>query len=63
MAMSPREFAAATGLSLTYVYSLFRENNLPGGLKPLRVGRRWLVSRKAVEYWLEQNRPTTDFLH
>jgi excisionase family DNA binding protein len=53
LAMSPEEFSQATGLSLTYVYQIFRLDKLPGGLHPVKAGRRYLISRKAVEAWLE----------
>jgi len=57
LAMSPEEFSQSTGLSLTYVYQLFRGDKLPGGLHPVKAGRRYLISRKAVEAWLEGNNP------
>jgi hypothetical protein len=41
LAMSAEEYAASCGLSLTYVYNCCR---------------RYLISRKAVEAWLQGNK-------
>jgi len=57
LAMSPEEFSQSTGLSLTYVYQLFRGDKLPGGLHPVKAGRRYLISRRAVENWLAGEKP------
>jgi excisionase family DNA binding protein len=48
------EFAALMGLSYGHVYELAREGTLPGVIK---LGRRWLVSRYAVDELL--NRPAS----
>jgi len=56
LAMSAEEYAASCGLSLTYVYNCCRVGTLPGGLHPVKAGRRYLISRKAVEAWLEGNK-------
>jgi len=60
LAMSPEEFSQSTGLSLTYVYQMFRGDKLPGDLHPVKAGRRYLISRKAVEAWLEGNNQAKD---
>jgi excisionase family DNA binding protein len=56
LAMSAEEYAASCGLSLTYVYNCCRAGTLPGGLHPVKAGRRYLISRRAVEAWLEGNK-------
>ena len=52
LAMSAEEYASSCGLSLTYVYNCCRAGTLPGGLHPVKAGRRYLISRKLVETWL-----------
>jgi len=52
LVMSAEEYAAACDLSLTYVYNCCRAGTLPGGIHPVKAGRRYLISRKAVEFWL-----------
>lgn len=48
LALSPREVARETGLSLGYVYRLLRTNRIPHR----RFGRRIVVGRQAFEQYL-----------
>jgi len=50
LALSPREFAAATGLSLTGIYAGLRTGSIPAR----RFGRRLLIPRDAIIRWMSQ---------
>lgn len=43
------ETADALGLSVSITYRLIRDGRLPA----IRIGRRWVVPRRALEHWLE----------
>ena len=47
LAMTIPEFAQATGISRNLAYSLAKQGRL--GVKVIRLGRRMILSRKAVE--------------
>lgn len=49
VALSPREFAAATGLSLASVYHAIRDGEIPSA----RIGRRILIAVSTLERLLE----------
>lgn len=42
------ETAGALGLSVSVTYRMIRDGELPA----IRVGRRWVVPRRALEQWL-----------
>jgi len=57
LVMSIPEFARACNISRALAYSLARQNSLP--VPVIRLGRRLLLSRKAVERLLLDNNEVT----
>ena len=55
--MTVEEAAAILGIGRQTAYNLAVRGELPGAL---RLGRRWIVSRKALESWLECKAPHVD---
>ena len=53
LTMNLSEFAKATGCSRGLIYNLARRDRLP--VKVIRLGRRMVLSRKAVEVLLSGN--------
>jgi excisionase family DNA binding protein len=49
LAYDAKEAAALVGMSYTLFRQLIREHEIPA----FRVGRRWMITRKALERWLE----------
>ena len=48
--MNVEDAAAILGIARQTAYNLATRGELPGAL---RLGRRWIVSRKVLESWLE----------
>ena len=48
--MTVEEAAALLGIGRQTAYDLAARGGLPGAL---RLGRRWVISRKALDAWLE----------
>lgn len=57
LTMTLPEFAKATGCSRGLIYDLARRNSLP--LPVIRLGKRMVLSRKAVEALLSGNGKAT----
>jgi excisionase family DNA binding protein len=56
LALSPQEFSAATGISLTATYQALREGRIPSR----RLGRRVLISVDELRLWLAGNCDLSD---
>jgi len=48
-AYTPEEVARLLGIHLNSVYAMLRSGSLPA----VRAGRRWLISKKRFEVWLD----------
>ena len=46
---TPEEVALMLGMHANSVYALLKEGTLPG----LKAGRRWLISKRRFDAWLE----------
>ena len=46
---TPEEVARLLGLHLNSVYSMLKNGSLPA----VRAGRRWLISKRRFEAWLD----------
>jgi excisionase family DNA binding protein len=49
LALTPLEVSQMLGLHLNSVYSMLKDGSLPG----IKAGRRWLISKKRFETWLD----------
>lgn len=58
LTMTIPEFAKATGISRNLCYDLARRNELP--VPVIKLGRRMVLSRKAVEAVLEAGKPKVE---
>ncbi len=54
LAYTPEEVAGLLGVHPNTVYAMLKSGELPG----VRAGRRWLVSRKRLDFWLDGEAPT-----
>jgi excisionase family DNA binding protein len=52
--LSPEEVARMLGLHLNSVYSMLKAGSIPG----VRAGRRWLISKRRFEAWLDGGETT-----
>ncbi len=52
LALTPEEVAQLLGLHLNSVYAMLKSGALPA----LRAGRRWLISKRRFESWLDGER-------
>jgi excisionase family DNA binding protein len=46
---TPEEVAQILGMHPNSVYALLKEGSLPG----IKAGRRWLISKKRLDAWLD----------
>jgi excisionase family DNA binding protein len=49
LALTPEEVSQMLGLHLNSVYSMLKDGSLPA----IKAGRRWLISKRRFEAWLD----------